>query len=156
MTYYKKIKTIQKSLFKNNVPEDLFDFIFEYYGDPQESVDDLHNKHCFYQINCSSLVRPIRGYFCHACGVFLEVKSAKQLYRHCKCFEHQANLPFYNKHREKLSDIKEIKEICCSKWFSGVSKSPQSQKYKQNFIDDLNPIPVVINFDRNEIKLRNI
>ena len=67
---YKKIKTIQKCLFNNNVPEDLFDIIFDYYGDTEESVEDLHNKHCFYQINCSSIVKRTRGYFCSVCNSF--------------------------------------------------------------------------------------
>ena len=150
MTYYKKVKTIQKCLLNNDVPDDLFDIIFDYYGDTKESVDDLHNKHCFYQIGCTSIIRSIRGYFCQVCGVFLEVKSVKQLHRHCKCVEHRRNLPLYN----KLCCIDDIRKICGAKWFRGMGKI--SQKYKKNFINDLNPVPVVINFEKNEIRKLNI
>lgn len=154
MTYYKKVKTIQKSLFQNNVPDDLFDIIFDYYGDTEETVDDLHNKHCFYQITCSSVVRNVRGYFCRVCDSFLEVKSVKQLNRHCKCVEHRQNLPDYIKGLNKLSSIPDIQKICGSKWFRGMEKIPK--KYIKGFINDLTPIVVVIDFTKNEIRKTNV
>lgn len=154
MTYnYKKIKTIQKCLFNNKVPEDLFDIIFDYYGDTEESIDDLHNKHCFYQINCSSIVKRTRGYFCSVCNNFLEVKSVKQLSRHCKCVEHRQNLLDYNECLTKKISIQEIKIICATKWFRGMNMKRIPQKFKKNFIDDLFPIPIVIDFNQNKLSI---
>ena len=154
MTYnYKKIKTIQKCLFQNKVPEDLFDIIFQYYGDTEESVDDLHNKHCFYQINCSSIVKRTRGYYCAVCKSFLEVKSIKQLNRHCKCVEHRQKLLDYNDAIYPLCDIQEIKNICASKWFRGMNLKRIPQKFKKNFIDDLYPVPIVIDFEKNKLNI---
>ena len=59
MTYYKKISTIQNCLYDNDVPTDLHSIFFDFYGDLDESVDDLNNKHCFYKINCSSFIQHI-------------------------------------------------------------------------------------------------
>ena len=144
MTYYKKISTIQNCLYDNNVPTDLHSIIFDYYGDLDESVEDLMNKHCFYQINCSSFIQRLRGYYCQICNKFLEVKSMRQLQRHINSVEHRHNLQ--DDDCDKPRCIQDFKKCCGDKWFKNMPKVPK--KFKKNFIDDLTPQNIEICFNK--------
>ena len=145
MSYYKTVKTIQNCLYNYDVPTDLYDIFFDYYGDINESVDDLNNKHCFKIITCSSFVRRVRGYYCCICNNFLEVKSTKQLKRHIRSKEHCLNLEYDYDFSTSITDD-DIKRFCADKWFKGMKRIPK--KFKKNFCDDLNVEQIVIDFKK--------
>ena len=145
MACYKTIKAIQQGLYDNDVPDDLFDMIFEHYGDFEETRDDLINKHCFYKILCSSLIQELKGYYCSVCDKFLEFKTIKQLKRHTLCKSHRNHLQKYVKN-EKQPTKDEIRKSCADRWFSGL---PQiEQRFIKNFTDDLRPEPIIIDFKK--------
>ena len=145
MTYYKTIKAIQQGLYENDVPDDLFDMMFQFYGDFDETIDDLINKHCFYKILCSSFIRELKGYYCSVCNKFLEFRTTKQLKRHTLCKSHRIRLQKYIKN-EKQPTKDEIRKCCADSWFSGL---PQiNARCVKNFTDDLRPEPIIIDFKK--------
>lgn len=145
MAYYKTIKAIQQGLYDNDVPDDLFDMIFEYYGDFDETIDDLINKHCFYKILCSSLIQELKGYYCSVCNKFLEFRTTKQLKRHCNCKEHRKKLKQHSVLDRKITKD-EIRKCCADRWFAGLPKL--EQRFVKNFTNDLRPEPIIIDFKK--------
>ena len=145
MSYYKTIKAIQKGLYDNNVPDDLFDIIFDYYGDFDETIDDLTNKHCFYKILCSSFIQELKGYYCSVCHKFLELKTIRQLKRHTLCKEHRTKIRNYLDVEQKYTK-NDMSKCCAEKWFKNMPRVPK--KFIKNFTDDLRPTSVVIDFKK--------
>lgn len=145
MSYYKTIKAIQQGLYDNDVPDDLFDLIFDYYGDLNETVDDLINKHCFHKILCSSLIQELKGYYCSVCHKFLELKTMKQLKRHCSCHEHRTKLQNHLDVEQKYTKD-DIRKCCADKWFKNMHRIPK--KFVKNFTEDLRPTPTIVDFKK--------
>ena len=118
--------------------------MFQFYGDFDETIDDLINKHCFYKILCSSLIQELKGYYCSVCDRFLELKTRKQLKRHCKCKKHRINIKNHLTHKQPTKD--EIRKCCADRWFSGLPEI--EQRFIKNFTDDLRPLPIIIDFKK--------
>lgn len=120
---YKKLFKIQKSLLKNDIPDDLMPIIFEYLGDLNESVDELRNKHAFYKITGNYVARinwigstqiidwkPYTpGHFCNVCQKFYLIHSPAQIRNHINNDYHKKQLKL-NKYPIDYIDTSKLKK----------------------------------------------
>ena len=104
-SHYKKFFIIQKQLLKHNVPEDVIPIFFDYLGKLDETLDDLDNKHCFYEITCNNDDTHF-GTYCNVCEKILFLKTPKQLHLHCASKGHRNHLGCYRGLSPQMHRIK--------------------------------------------------
>ena len=95
---YKKIFTIHRHLLKNDMPDDLIPIFFEYLGDIDETVEELKNRHCFYEVQClwhvaNKIFQRCRiGYYCKLCEKMYMIQTQSQFKAHLNSVYHRKQL----------------------------------------------------------------